>query len=202
MFSRRWFGTTLLVAFFAMPLGCRERDEIQSYAIPKLAETPKEILDTIVEYRIWGVIVPAGDGSSWFFKTQGPVASFSSTDLELDHFAKSIRYPNGLTQNPTWELPPGWTEDRKDSRRIATLTFGPPDKKLQLSITRFQGSLLDNANRWRRMVGADEVKEENLAKAAVPFRTGTDNEAFRVDARGKKDPEGAMRGIDMPTGRN
>lgn len=190
---------------FAIPalglMGCRERDEIRTYKVPKLVETPKEIRDAIVEYRIIGAIIPTGDGSSIFFKTQGPQTDLVPYEAAIAQLFQSIKFPNGPTKDPTWDIPAGWKEDRANTNRIATLTLNDGPKPLILTVTRFQGSLIENANRWRRMVGAMEVDESELSKVTTAFKTGTGQEAWRVDARGRKNPDDGMRAMGMPGGR-
>ena len=181
--------------------GCRERDEIRSYKIPKLVETPQEVKDAIVEYRILGVIVPTEDGSSWFFKTQGPLTALSTSEATVSQFFQSIKFPNGVTQKPIWDIPADWKEDRANPNRVATLTFGDPKKPFTLTITQFQGSVIDNANRWRRMVGAEEMNESELPKAAVAFKTASGQDAWRVDVRGRKNPDEGMKGMGIPGSR-
>jgi hypothetical protein len=195
----RGFCLLAIPAVFAM--GCRERDEIRTYKVPKLVETPKEIRDSIVEYRLIGAIIPAGDGSSVFFKTQGPQADLAPHEAAIGQLFQSIKFPNGPTQNPTWDVPTGWKEDRTNPNRIATLTMNESSKPLILTVTKFQGSVIDNTNRWRRMVGATEVDESELAKVTTAFKTGTGQEAWRVDARGRKNPDDGMRAMGMPGGR-
>ncbi|MFO0937220.1 MAG: hypothetical protein U0798_11980 [Gemmataceae bacterium] len=181
-----------------MPLGCREREEIRSYPIPKLADKPKELSEGITEYRLWGLIIPVSEGQSIFVKVQGPAKNIAAVETELDAFSKTIKFPNGPGKDPTWDLPAGWTEDRKNPNRIATLSTGKDDQKIQLAITKFGGDVIGNVNRWRGMVGAEPLKDSDPTKAAVAFKTNSGVDAYKVDVVGKKNPDdGGMPGMRM-----
>jgi hypothetical protein len=177
---------SLVIFWGILPIACNKPDRIESYDIPKIAPPPKEITDSIVEYRLWGVIVPAGDTNSWFFKIHTKAKTLEANEALLKKFVESISFPNGLKEKPVWVLPEGWKESRDNSMRIATLTFSSQDKTgetAELSVMSAQGSVIDNVNRWRNQAGSKPITEDKIDKLKV---AGFD--AYIVDVKGRNEP--------------
>lgn len=191
-FSRTAAFVAVSFVYFAV-IGCNGQEQISTYKIPKVAATPKEIQDNKTEYRLWGLIIPADEGQSWFFKTQGESAILKSEQSSLDELKATINFPEGLKNKPTWKLPARWTEDRANPNRIATLRFG----ENELSVTKFGGDVAGNISRWRGMVGAKLLEESELMKSVTEFKLSTGQTAYLVDVVGFKNPTSSMQKMGM-----
>lgn len=69
----------------------------------------------------------------------------------------------------SWVVPEGWTQQAGGPAgpRVATLSAGEGDEKLEVAITRFPGTVggvLANVNRWRGQVGLTPITADDLPK--------------------------------------
>jgi len=66
-----------------------------------------------------------------------------------------------------WKTPEGWQELPRTEVRIGNFSIaGPNDKKADIAVTHFPGSVgteLDNVNRWRRELGLQPVDDSSVA---------------------------------------
>ena len=70
-------------------------------------------------------------------------------ETEFMQLIHSIKLADKGDPPITWTLPNGWKQLPGHGERFASLQFGPADKPLEVSVTRFGGNLLSNVNRWR-----------------------------------------------------
>ncbi len=171
-YSKLGLILSLCVSLFAQ--GCSEKPAIRSYVVPKYQEEEPEPEQGPPKYRVFGAIAPADDsGNNWFFFKLRPVGGGISAalspeevalhEMEVREFLASLKFPEG--QNPTWTVPKSWSLGPVREGRIATFLMKKSQTEVELSITRFGGSLLSNVNRWRTNdAGVEPLTEADLAK--------------------------------------
>jgi hypothetical protein len=141
----------LTVPLLLLLAGCQGSDDITHYQVPRPKPREKE--------RLLGAIIPQQDGSNWFFKFVAPVSISAEYQQGFNDLVRSLR-PGEKRDDPlTWKLPEGWVQTPGNENRFATLRFGP-EQSLELSISRFGGSLLANANRWLGEMGQPDAPTE------------------------------------------
>lgn len=132
-----------------------------------------------------GSIVPC-PSQAWFFKAVGPKATIDDAADAITEFLGSVRIDG---DQPKWETPEGWTEDKAGGMRLATLkiSVGADAAPIEMSVIGlplvgdWDAQVLDNANRWRKQLqqpplAADAAKTElkplaDVAEGAVLFDT-------------------------------
>jgi hypothetical protein len=141
--------------------GC-QNDGVQHYQVPKPPV-----------YRLLGAIVPH-EATFWFFKLTGPDEAVLEHKPEFDRLLESVTFA-GADKPPTWKLPQGWREEPGDQMRFATLVLGPPERPLELTVSRFgrnaddkSAALLANVNRWRGQMGVSKIEADRLGEIARP----------------------------------
>lgn len=153
----------LLVLLLAASLvGCEE-DKIVKYTAPHITRAPASTVPEakVVEARTLGAILPDGDGW-WFFKVQGAKPQVDALAEGFDKLIGTVRLTGKADRPIEWSLPDGWTEEAPKPGQMRFLTVRPKDSPLDVSVSRFGGSLLDNVNRWRREVGQKDIAEAEL----------------------------------------
>ena len=159
----RWLGAVLLTAL----AGCEPAEQVTRYTAPKepvdtdlISDQPEEGEPRV---RILGAIAPAGKDDWYFFKIgpTKPKAVERHADA-FDAFIRSLKFPPDGP--PVWTVPAGWREVGTQSRdRIATFRMKKSETPVELAVTRFGGSLLDNINRWReQQAGAAPITEAEI----------------------------------------
>lgn len=176
--------------------GCSDSEEIQSKKVAKSksveakaptdASAPAAPEMSTGPYRILGAAFPT-DNPQWFFKLTGTAAEVASVEKEVDNFLLSVRFPNGLTKPPLWDMPKDWKEGPARQMRHATLLLGPSGK-LELSVSQAMGGLPANVQRWAGQVGDNS----EMSKITRDITTVGGIKATRVDVTGPKNPAGAM----------
>jgi len=93
--------------------GCRQADQIETYAVPK--EVPRAVVavDTPAgpeskesTDRMLAAILPDG-GKAWFLKVVGPEAAIAEREQSINEFFAKVR-PAAEKAHPDWKLPEGW----------------------------------------------------------------------------------------------
>jgi hypothetical protein len=176
----------LLVGVLTFQLGCGQKEEIHSSDVPKAKTSGAVVAEGPDKSRVLGAIIPTPDGQRfWFVKFRGAIGAVSAHENAFDEFVNSIRLEGNTLK---WSAPAGWTENPPRAMRL--VTFSPPNAtpdspELYLSEP-FGGSLLENVNRWRKEVGAQEVAQAELPTVTTELMLG-DVKAYKVDAKGAKD---------------
>jgi len=171
-----------LMAILLVAAGCGRQEEVRHYKAPK---DPS--------WRILGAVSVSG-GASWFFKLAAPADRIDGVRDGVVAFYKTLRSEDGKLK---WTAPPGWTEEKGNANREATLRFGDREPKLEISVTRLQGDgggMLANLNRWRDQIGLEKVGEAELA-AQVKKIDGAAIEVFLIDLTGPSRPSGGPKGM-------
>ena len=151
---------------------------------------PVTVVDLTGEkLRTLAAIVPRGE-RVWFFKLTGNVNTVGAQAQNFDAFIKSIRFgagaaggapaPDGglpasagsntnanaapaqLSGEPTWDVPAGWVKQPDKPMRFATFKTSSDASAPEVIVSSFGafGTMLDNINRWRGMVGLEPVADE------------------------------------------
>jgi hypothetical protein len=160
----------LIVVVSALPLiGCQEEEKIVHYTVPRVEgfpaaqrELPQQQGAIQGKVRFLGAIVPDKD-QSWFFKLVGPEAAVTPLVEPFESFMKTVRL-TGKEPPIAWDLPKEWQQQPGNQFRFATITMKSEGETLELAVSKFGGSVLDNVNRWRRdQVGLKEILQNQLA---------------------------------------
>jgi len=180
-------------------LGCRSEEDITKTTEPRdrfakpVAIKPDAPKSEKIPTRILGVIAPGVEGGSWFFKLIGPADAVAKEQAAFDEFLSSIKFTDAMDKPVTWTLPAGWKEGAKKGR-YATLLLGGADDPLELPVTHFGGSLLENVNRWRvQQLGLEPVTQDSLDSCCREVTTKQGKKVMRVDLTGM-----AGKGPAMP----
>jgi len=187
----RW---AVFVLALLVPSGCAPEPEVRGYDVPK-AVAPDAPPEQPAKVRMLAAVIPtpADPTYSWFVKLTGPIEAVTKAEADFNAFVSSLA-PTGDEKAPLkWTVPAGWTADMSNPNRLVTLTGGPADAPLQVSVSGpFGGSLASNVNRWRGLdAGLPKVSDAEALKAAKEGTVGT-LKVFRVDLRG---PGSAKKGM-------
>lgn len=175
----------LLTILLLAAAGCGREEEVRHYRAPK---------DPV--WRILGAVVPV-PGATWFFKLGAPAERLDPVKTEVVGFFRTMRLEGGQLR---WTAPAGWTEEKGNAQREATLRLGTLEPKLEVSVTRLQGDgggMLANLNRWRGQLGLDGVGEAELAQQARKLE-GAATEVWVVDLVGPNRPGAGPRAMAKP----
>jgi hypothetical protein len=162
--------TAVFVAGLVALAGCSPAEQVTKYTAPKdpldtdlIPDEPGEGEPAV---RVLGAIASApakpGEESWYFFKMQpSPPKAVERHAAAFDEFIQSLKFsPDGP---PTWTLPAGWREvGSQGKERIATIRMKKSETTIELSVTRFGGTLLSNVNRWREQAGAEPIKQDEI----------------------------------------
>lgn len=164
-----------------LALGCSKEEPVRVYDAPKPVE---------IQYRILGGCFPADD-PQWFVKVSGRTDEMDKHAADVDKLLASMRFINGPTNLPVWELPAGWKNGGPAPAKMAaeTFLFGPEDKPILMTLSQAKGGLHPNLARWAGQLGLT-YQEADVGKYTKPLGTG-----LRVEMTGPNNP--SMRGPRM-----
>ncbi len=167
-------------------IGCGPSDEVRTYQVPKSKE--KEAAEPAAggEYRILGAMFPA-DGPAWFFKLTGKADALAAHQDEFDKFLASVKFPDGPSKPPAYDLPAGWKSSGPQGMRADTIRLGPADQPLELTVIAAMGGAQENVKRWAGQLGTTA----DFGKATREITTAGGVKGLRVDLTGPKNPAGA-----------
>jgi hypothetical protein len=157
-----------VVCLLALLGGCKPTEQVTKYTAPKDPPDPELVSDEPdagePATRILAAIAPAGDKPNdwYFFKIQSKPKAVERHAADFDAFIRSLKF---ATEGPPgWTLPAGWREVGSQSRdRIATFRMKKSETAVDLAVTRFGGTLIENINRWRaQQAGADPITEAEI----------------------------------------
>lgn len=148
--------------------GCRQKDEIRHYTVPKQAEIdrlagrPEE--SQVPQRMLAAIVLQPTQG--WFFKLMGPQEAVNQRAEEFAGFLTSLHFQDDV---PAWTLPDDWQEQPGNEFRYATLKIG--NSPLEVSVTTLPRGetdeteyVLSNVNRWRGQVGLDNIAPDELQR--------------------------------------
>ena len=163
----RWTVPLVLGAGLLIVGGCSGGDQIRRYSVEK--PVPND--------RMLAAIIPHAE-QAWFFKLSGPNEMLRGLSSVFSDFIESVRIP---ADEPTWELPQGWTRTPGNQARFATILIDTEDEPLELSVTQLPKMpddtqlLLQNINRWRGQMQLSPISEDRLPAESVQMKLGPDS---------------------------
>ena len=134
--------------------------------------------------RIITAFVHRPDGS-WFYKLQGDDAVVTAQKTAFLDFLKTVKItPGNPTDTVAENKPPaedaepavhmvapqGWEAQTPGQMQVAKFTVAKDGGKADVSVSVFPsdtGGILPNVNRWRRMLGLNEVDEAGLQECTT-----------------------------------
>jgi hypothetical protein len=180
-------------------ISCSKTDEIRHYRVPSQVESHQPV-EPHARRRLLGAIIPHGD-HTWFFKVTGSPELLAKELETFRSFVQSIRFETDDDSEPEWTLPNGWEQRPPSGMRFATLELGPPEARLELTVTPLPtppesstSYAMSNINRWRGQLGLATISSGSLANT-VEEVTLEDTTAMLVDMVGHVTTE------QMSTGR-
>jgi len=134
--------------------------------------------------RIITAVVHRADGS-WFYKLQGSDAAVASQKAAFLEFLKTVKITPGTTTDAVAEskppaeeatpathmvAPEGWQAQTPGQMQVAKFTVAKDGGKADVSVSVFPsdtGGTLANVNRWRRLLGMNDVDESGLQECTT-----------------------------------
>jgi hypothetical protein len=166
-------------------IGCGPQDDIQTYKVPKPVDVPLEELTG--DYQILGGMFP-DDDPAWFFKFPGKASDLAPYAADFEKMLATVRFPNGLKNQPTWDTPKGWeVGEGRGEIVLATVYPDPKNKQLEVSLSSSRGGAFGNVKRWAGQLGQEKFNPGYLAKYSKPVAADKVAGAF-VSLRGPKAP--------------
>ena len=175
-------------------VGCQKRDDVTSYTVKKLSSKAREVAVAPVEEgppdrdRMLAAIVPHGK-VGWFFKLSGPREVVAAKMEDFLALVQSVKFADGDDATPEWTLPEGWTSEKGNSIRFATLRTEADGETLETTVIPLPAAdpqsldyALINVNRWCTQMGLPEKTPENLFADDQPRLA----EARQLDVAGAK----------------
>ncbi|MCI0684167.1 MAG: hypothetical protein L0Y71_18820 [Gemmataceae bacterium] len=155
-----------LLAVSVLPLaGCQEEEKIVHYRVPRLETFPTQHeggakAGVRGKVRFLAAIVP-DRGELWFFKLVGPEAAVTPLAEPFEAFMKTVRL-TGKEPPIAWDLPKDWEQAPGNQFRYATLKMKSEGEELELTVSKFGGTVLANVNRWREQIGLKHIELKQL----------------------------------------
>ncbi|HEV3385884.1 MAG TPA: hypothetical protein VG097_13790 [Gemmata sp.] len=185
----RWIVFTAILAV----IGCSESDQVRIHdEIPP----PKPVVPPISAeqklFRTLAAMVPVdGKESWWFLKMTGPIAVIGKYEADFDKLFNSLLAKEDEINPISWELPTGWTQEIAPPGAMRFATLKSPGGEIEITVTKFGGSVLANAQRWWGELWGKE-KGLTLTDAMLPEyiqqRTVKGRLILRVDMSGPNEP--------------
>src|SRR5207244_416741 len=192
--SLRWLP--LVAAFALLALAGCDREEIQTYTVPKPAPPAEE------NVRLLAAVFDVGE-DQWYFKLAGPVAEVDKHAEAFARFVESARFAQKADKPVEWNVPKEWKAGEARPPRYAAFFIDPKNSTMELTVFKFdrQSSLVDNVNRWCELdLGLPHYRKADLDRLKkqgkiTDVKAGT-KEGLLVDLRGP----GAKKRAHPPMG--
>lgn len=199
---RSVFGS-LSLALWAMTgmvwlTGCQKHDGVSSYTVKRLSPAARKATgqssEDVAEQgppdrdRMLAAIVPHGK-VGWFFKVTGPRVAVAAKMEEFLKLVQSVTFADGEDATPEWSLPDGWTSEKGNGIRFATLRAESGGETLETTVIPLPATdphsveyVLSNVNRWCSQMGLPEKTKESLFAEDQPKNA----EVQQLDVAGTK----------------
>jgi hypothetical protein len=161
----------LFVLGAAALLGGCQKDDIESYTVPKALTADLGLPTERPKLRMLAALIPQGQ-HTWFFKLQAPEDDVAAHQQEFDRLLQSIRFADRADGPITWTTPPGWRREAGNQMRYATLRPESNEHPVELTVTDLPGdasNVLANVNRWRDRLSLPPVTEADLPSVTKGF---------------------------------
>ena len=176
---------------FVAILGCQKQEEITRYTVKKLppatekesssgSATKEDASPPVADQgppdrdRMLAAIVPHGK-MAWFFKMTGPREPIAEKMGEFLALLGSLKFGDGDDAQPEWTLPEGWTSEKGNGLRFATLRMKSGDETLEATVIPLPTEdptsadyVLSNVNRWCEQMGIPALKKSDLTADKHP----------------------------------
>lgn len=179
-------------------VGCQKQDDVTSYTVKKLppavrkaaAPGPESAVDQGPpdRDRMLAAIVPHGK-VGWFFKVTGPREAVAAKMEEFLKLVQSVKFADEDDATPEWTLPDGWTSEKGNGIRLATLRTESDGETLETTVIPLPATdphsveyVLSNVNRWCSQMGLPEKTKEELFAEEQPKNA----EVQQLDVAGTK----------------
>lgn len=199
-------SSVICLSVFALSIfsGCQKQDEITRYTVKKLAPVEKQSssessgkeegarLPATADQgppdrdRMLAAIVPHGK-MAWFFKMTGPREPVAEKMEDFLKLIGSLKFADGDEAQPEWTLPEGWTSEKGNGLRFATLRVKVGDETLEATVIPLPAPdptsadyVLSNVNRWCEQMGLPALKKSDLTSEERPKNA----EIKQIDAAG------------------
>ena len=152
--------------------------------------------------KLWtrAALVPRGE-RVWFFKLTGNPKTVEAHAQDFDAFVNSIRFAiateppaeadgpaaTRAAGEPRWDAPAGWAKQPDRPMRFATFVTSPDAGAPEVIVSSFGafGTMKDNINRWRNMVGLPPVNDEKEQPVEQLNVAGQDGALFDMTGPAK-----------------
>jgi hypothetical protein len=186
--------SAVVAALALLAGGCGSDEGIRSYSVPRTPESTRKDAPAGGDYRLLGLMVPAGD-PVWFFKLSGTAEQMAKHEADFDKLAASVQLPPNAKM-PDFTPPAGWVRGPGRGTFVAA-TIKAPDG-LEVSVTSSAGGVEQNLGRWVGQIGLKPGPGDATKYTRTIDAAGV--KVLRVDLTGPKDPATA-RGPMMGGGR-
>ena len=112
---------------------------------------------------------------AWFFKMTGPREPVAEKMGEFLALLGSLKFGDGDDAQPEWTLPEGWTSEKGNGLRFATLRMKSGDEPLEATVIPLPAEdptsadyVLSNVNRWCEQMGIPALKKSDLTAGEHP----------------------------------
>jgi hypothetical protein len=158
----------LLATGLFVSAGC-QRDEIQTYTVPKPAAdtAPPKV-------RLLAAVLENGK-DQWFFKLVGPVEAVGQHGNDFAKFVESVRFTGKAKPPIEWTVPAGWVKGPEKEPRYATFFPAGEGKAPEVTVSKLgkRSSLHANVVRWCQLdLGRKPPREGELAQFTKSFKAG------------------------------
>ena len=159
---------SMIFGLLASAAGCRPRDEIRHYTVPKQSEIDRlagsDNQATGPQRMLAAIVLQPSQG--WFFKLMGGEETVDQRTEEFNRFLKSVHFQDDA---PQWSLPAGWREEPGNEFRYVTLKIDGTPLEVSVSTlprgeTDDKEYVLNNVNRWRGQVGLSSIGLNELER--------------------------------------
>jgi hypothetical protein len=175
----------LLVLLLGMVAGCGPNAEVRTYPVPKPVEV--SLPELTGDFQILGAMFP-DDEPQWFFKFGGKITELAPHAAAFEKMLASVRFPNGLKQQPLWDTPMGWEVGGARGEFVAATVYpDPKNKQLEISLSSARGGAFSNMKRWAGQLGQDAYTPGHFQKFSKPIPAEKIVGTW-VDIRGPKAP--------------
>ena len=198
--ARTLVGLVIAGATLAAAAGCGRDATVRKYSVPK------------PPHRMLGAMVLHG-GEAWFFKLSGAREQVDRELAPFQTFLKSLKFAEGKTEAPAWQLPEGWKQLPGNEQRFATIKLGGGEDALELSVTKLPAPSgdatnykLSNINRWRQQLRLGPLMKDELEGASEVVKSEAGQEITLVNYVGTmsapRRDAGSMLGMGRGMGEN
>lgn len=169
--------------------GCQQRDEITRYTVKKVRPLGGVLTDGSSNNadataaadqgpadrdRMLAALVPHGK-VGWFFKVTGPRDAVANKMDDFLSLIRSVKFGEADDAAPEWTLPEGWTSEKGNGIRFATLRTESDGTTLETTVIPLPAEdpdsmeyVLSNVNRWCGQMGLPEKTRDDLLAEDQP----------------------------------